>query len=160
MYGKILERLGNNNESITQDLTLTIKLFANNLFVEHLPLLLNEKIIPTLAQLKTEGYKLNISSNTGFIEGECLVKVLKTMNLLNYFEFCVFSDQIQASKPSNTFYQKVFDKTNVQKQEILHIGDNYLSDFCGATNFGFHALLIDNKDYSIREIKNFIHERT
>ena len=159
MYGKILERLGNAPESIHCELLSKIKLQANELFVQYLPFLLNENILHTLAQLKNDGFNLNISSNTGFIEGKYLVGVMQQLKLFDYFEFSIFSDEINASKPSFAFYQKVFDKMDVQKSEVLHIGDNYKADYLGAINFGFNALYIDNKDYTIRNIKKFLNER-
>ncbi len=159
MYCKILERLGIAPESIHCELLSKIKLYANELFVQHLPFLLNENILHTLAQLKNEGFSLNISSNTGFIEGKYLVGVMQQLKLFDYFEFSVFSDEINASKPSFAFYQKVFDKMDVQKGEVLHIGDNYKADYLGAINFGFNALYIDNKNYTIQNIKKFLNER-
>ena len=34
----------------------------------------------------------------------------------------------------------------MQKKEILHIGDSYECDYCGARRYGFQALLLDRSD--------------
>ena len=34
----------------------------------------------------------------------------------------------------------------LKKEEVLHIGDSYACDYCGAKRFGFAALLLDRSD--------------
>lgn len=158
MYKTILKRLGHKIDSIKSSELFEIKLAVNNLFYEHPPTLLNEQILNILKQLKHEGYSLNISSNTGFIEGIYLKQCIHLIDLFSHFDFLVFSDEINASKPSNRFFEEVFNQTKVKKQEILHIGDNRIADYEGAIFFGFQALLIDNHNYSINLIKEKINE--
>ena len=38
------------------------------------------------------------------------------------------------------------------------MGDNYLADFIGAQSFGFHALYLEDSEYSINLIKKKINE--
>jgi putative hydrolase of the HAD superfamily len=159
MYRTILKRLGYKSSLIDYNLLSEIKLQVNELYYEYQPMLLNDNIIKMLVQLKREGYSLNISSNTGFIEGAYLIKSSKLIELFGLFDFAVFSDEINASKPSSGFYENVFTRINGDKQEILHIGDNYRTDYLGALSFGFNALLIDNREYSIELIKKKIDEK-
>ena len=35
---------------------------------------------------------------------------------------------------------------DLEKDEMLHIGDSYACDYCGAKRFGFQALLLDRSD--------------
>lgn len=159
MYCSILNELGYDALLINDNLLTEIKLQINELFYEYQPSLLNDHIIKMLIRLKRDGFLMNISSNTGFIEGHCLVKSSYLAELFSFFDFLVFSDEINASKPSSEFYEYVWRKTKVEKNEIIHIGDNFSADFIGAKNFGFNALLIENSNYSIELIKREIDEK-
>ena len=87
------------------------------------------------------------------------MKLFKLIGLDSFFDFAVFSDEINASKPSPVFYENVFKRINGEKHEVIHIGDNYNADYIGAQNFGFNALLIDNREYSVELIKSKINEK-
>lgn len=159
MYCSILNELGYDTLLINDNLLADIKSQINELFYEYQPSLLNDNIIKILTQFKSDGFSMNISSNTGFIEGYCLTKTSNLVELFSFFDFLVFSDEINASKPSSEFYKNVFRQTNVKKNEIIHIGDNYSADYIGAKNYGFNALLIENSNYSIEFIKREIDEK-
>lgn len=157
MYSQVLLSLGNSVESVTHELLVELKQEANRLFVAHPPVFLNKHIPAILDELRQDGMSLNLSSNTGFIESDCLAGVLQAIGLYDYFDFCIFSDEIKASKPSPVFFQKVLENRNgVGKQEILHIGDNPNTDYKGAIDFGFNAFLITNQQYSINDIRKAI----
>ena len=153
MYQRILIQLGNTPHSITDKLFNQIKSKVRELFMDNLPGFLNSSIKPMLETLNNEGYILNISSNTGYIEGRTIVETLVALDISEYFVFCIFSDEIGASKPSFRFFEKVFEKANVEKTEVLHVGDNFKADYQGALKFGFKALHIKNQQYTINDIK-------
>ena len=94
----------------------------------------------------TEGKSINILSNTGFINGKTLRKILSFYELEDFISFQIYSDEVGYSKPNNEIFQLVFDQVNktreTQKKEILHIGDNSIADYNGAINFGFDAHLL------------------
>ena len=162
MYRSVLKRLGLKTDirdiKTYIDFDLVVKRI-NQLFFEYPPVLLNDSITNTLAYLKIEGYSLNISSNTGFIEGPFLRQFLFTSEIGKYFDFSVFSDEINASKPSKRFFECVHKSTSKKKSEILHIGDNYNADFLGASQYGFKAFLIENSEYSFELIQQAIDEK-
>lgn len=153
MYQKLLEKLVPEETSVTLDIAISLRKKADDLFGQYQPVFLNENIPQILSQLKEEGYVLNLSSNTGFIEGETLRTTLANMGILQYFDFLIFSDEINASKPSSHFFQHVYDHINVPKNAVLHIGDNPKADYQGAKNFGFNALLITDPNYTINDIR-------
>jgi putative hydrolase of the HAD superfamily len=156
MYRRILQQLGYSEESISYDMLKAIKLEAFDIFMKYQPDFLNESIPSMLHSLKNEGYSLNISSNTGFIEGHIINATLQNLNIADYFEFCIFSDEIKASKPSYAFFDKVIENIGLEKREILHIGDNYKADYEGAVKYGFKALHINNQQYTINDIKRHL----
>jgi putative hydrolase of the HAD superfamily len=158
MYRAILKRLGYKQVVDSAFLDNLVNRI-NQFFFEFPPVLLNSNIKGILATLKNEGYTLNISSNTGFIEGPFLRRYLQEGKLDKFFDFTIFSDEIDASKPSSHFFNIVHQNAKTEKHEILHIGDNYKADFLGATSFGFNALHIENGEYTLEQIKQSIDEK-
>jgi putative hydrolase of the HAD superfamily len=159
MYRAILKRLGHPDYEITNALLEELKNKLNALFLLYSPALLNDHIYKMLNILKDEGYSMNISSNTGFIEGDYVQIILKKLQIDHFFDFAIYSDQINASKPSARFFDVVYSQIKLKKHQVLHIGDNFKSDFIGASDFGFHALHIMDANYSIDYIKTKIDEK-
>ena len=161
MYSMILTALGSSVELITEEILNHIKFNIDSLFLDFKPFLLNEKVKITIENLKNDGYKLNLASNTGFIEGNVIINVLNELDLYDYFDFFIFSDEIGASKPSAFFYDCVYDKlkNNMNKNEVMHIGDNYYADFLGAIHYGFQALHICEQQFTYYDIIKEINER-
>lgn len=153
MYLNLLEKLLPDKTPITIEIAIGIRKQADLLFEEYQPVFLNENIPYILSGLKEHEYTLSLSSNTGFIEGETLRKTLKNMGIFQYFDFLIFSDEINASKPSSHFFQHVYNHINASKEEVIHIGDNPKADYLGARNFGFRALLITDPNYTINDIR-------
>lgn len=156
MYRRILQQMGNEPQSVSLELLQQIKFKVHDLFMKFPPGFLNTDVLPMLHFLKNEGYTLNISSNTGFIEGSTITDTLQHLRISEYFVFCIFSDEIGASKPSIGFFDKVFEQVTVGRGEVLHIGDNYKADYEGALRYGFKALHINNQQYTINDIKRYL----
>ncbi|MFV8367617.1 HAD family hydrolase [Flavobacterium sp. XS1P27] len=116
------------------------------LFLEHKPQLLFPKIDCLFDEIKSQGKTMNILSNTGFVKGYTLRKIIEYYQLNQYFDFQIYSDEIGFSKPNHKTFQLVYDQINSSKQlikkEVLHIGDNIVADYNGAKNFGFEAYLL------------------
>lgn len=152
MYRELLQRLAPEND-VSIETAINLREQADALFLEYRPVFMNEGIPHILSQLKEEGYILNLSSNTGFIEGQTLRTTLADLGILQYFDFLIFSDEIDASKPSSHFFQQVYNHIDAAKEDVLHIGDNPKADYQGAKNFGFNALLITDPNYTINDIR-------
>lgn len=123
--------------TLTEDLLLQCK-----------PILLHDNIPSLLKQVHEKGKTMNILSNTAFIKGSSLRKVLASYGLDQYFAFQAYSDETGYSKPSLHMYQYAYNEMQkidtIAKHEVLHVGDNRISDYHGAINFGFDAHLIIN----------------
>jgi len=121
---------------------------TEDLLMQYKPVLLYPEIPEMLRQLKAEGKTMNILSNTAFIRGSALRKVLDAHGIGEYFAFQAYSDETGYSKPGTEMYQYAYDNIlkigDIQKHEVLHVGDNPLSDHQGALQFGFAAHLITN----------------
>ena len=116
------------------------------LFLNYKPELIFPDIKLQFEKIAAEGKSINILSNTGFINGKTLRKILSFYELEDFISFHIYSDEVGYSKPNNEIFQLVFDQVNktkeTQKKEILHIGDNSIADYNGAVNFGFDAHLL------------------
>ncbi|MFC6268972.1 HAD family hydrolase [Frigoriflavimonas asaccharolytica] len=148
-YLLILNALGKKFEDVTN---VQLNLYfqeMDQLFLENLPVILWDNIEDQLIRIKNEGKTSSILSNTAFIRGETLEKMLQKLGISSYFSFKIFSDEVKISKPNpNIFdlvHQSVKKIKQVEKNEILHIGDNAFADFQGAKNFGFNAQLVEKQ---------------
>ncbi|MFH7019063.1 HAD family hydrolase [Flavobacterium sp. FlaQc-47] len=119
---------------------------TERLFMEYKPVLMFSNIKELFHEITQENKSINILSNTAFIKGRTLRKLLAYYELADYFKFQIYSDEVGFSKPNNEIFQLVFDEVNafkkVEKKEILHIGDNSIADYNGALKYGFDAHLL------------------
>lgn len=118
------------------------------LFWRYKPELILEKLPFTLEALHKEGITMNILSNTGFIRGANLRKLLDFYELSRFFSFQVYSDEVSLSKPNYLIFDKVFTEisktTTLVKNQVLHVGDNPEADVKGAAAYGFETWLIQH----------------
>ena len=116
------------------------------LFLKYKPELLYDNIPQLFKEITEQEKTINLLSNTAFIKGNTLRKILSYYELDSFFKFQIYSDEVGLSKPNNEIFQLVFDQANeikpITKKEILHVGDNIVADYNGAINFGFDAHLL------------------
>lgn len=116
------------------------------LFLEYKPVLIYPEIGKLFAEITQQQKTINVLSNTGFIKGKTLRKLLLHYELDTCFSFQIYSDQAGLSKPNPALFELVYGEIkslkSIEKKEILHIGDNIRADYNGAMQFGFDALLI------------------
>lgn len=89
---------------------------------------------------------LGITSNTPTRHMESILPMVDCLH--DRFSWFVCSQDVGHEKP----YGEIFDASLQQArfwspdllpQEVLHIGDSYTNDYCGAKAYGFEALLLD-----------------
>ena len=95
---------------------------------------------------------LGITSNTPIRHMESVLPMLDCLH--DKFSWFTCSQEIGHEKPSPQIFQDAFEKAkfwlgdpHLEKEEILHIGDSYTNDYCGARAYGFQALLLDRSDH-------------
>ena len=131
-----------------------------DLFLKYPPILYNNITKVILEKLFDSNITLSLASNTAFIMGDTLDLVLKDEGLLNFFKFQKYSDKLNRSKPSKDFFNSVYksvlslNERIILKSNILHVGDNFLADIQGASNFGFKTFQINSNSFSINDIFN------
>jgi len=95
-------------------------------------------------------YLLGITSNTPTRHMESVLPMLN--NLHDKFSWFVCSQDVGHEKPSNEIFEASYQQAkfwlpDLQKDEVLHIGDSLACDYCGAKAYGFQALLLDRSDH-------------
>lgn len=145
MLARLLLKLGYRPDAGDSERTVEIGRRMNALFLEFPPLLIEPDLTERLRNLSRR-FSLNISSNTGYIEGDTLESALRVLDIHKHFAFFVFSDRIKKSKPHRDFFSCVADSRSkdIRNAETLHVGDSWLADILGARFFGFQARLHRN----------------
>ena len=142
----MLDALGKDIEAIDGENLNQFFQQVDDLFLNNMPVLLWKNIEEQLIEIKEKNKTASILSNTAFIHGDSLRKVLGHLGLADYFSFMIFSDEVKASKPNLRVFEIMFDKINdfrtLEKKEILHIGDNQIADYDGAKTFGVNSKLV------------------
>ena len=100
---------------------------------------LYDGVIDLLETLKKMGKKIYLLSNAqrSFTENE-----LNMLGLTKYFDGIVISSDEECSKPDTNYYQILFNRYGLKKQDSIMIGNDYLSDIGGAADFGIDSLYI------------------
>ena len=117
------------------------------LFLHYMPELIDPTIGELFEAIKAQGKHISILSNTAFIAGRSLRKVLVHYGLDKYFSFQLYSDELKSSKPDRSVFRKAFWEASalrpLQAKDFLHIGDNPIADYQGALDAGYSALLVE-----------------
>lgn len=127
------------------------------MFKKHPPRLLDDSIPSLLSDLKNKGITLNIASNTSFAGGEYLRTTLVHHDIAQYFDFMIFSDEVNVFKPNQEFFQKIYFEIphSLFTNEVLHVGDNPYADIKGASDYGFQTLLFTPKSPNYEKIYEY-----
>ena len=86
-------------------------------------------------------YSLAVISDAIVSPGSVLRKILESQDLLQYFDHFVFSDEIGNAKPEPVVFNSVYEKFNIQPDELVHIGDREHNDILGPIKMNSHAIL-------------------
>jgi FMN phosphatase YigB (HAD superfamily) len=129
------------------------------IFLEDLPKTMYEidVLVKCFEDLKLKGYSLNISSNTAYIKGKTLIKVLESLQIKKYFDFFIFSDEIKSSKPSTKFFDCLIyncTKLGVSRNNITHIGDSLEADISGAQQSKIKSFYVNKNEFKLVDFLN------
>jgi len=157
MYLMVISRI-NDNKIFLADIDISALYHQMEvLLFEYMPLIYAADIPEILAHIKQNAdCTTNILSNTGFIKGVTLRKVLIELNIAQYFDFQLYSDEAGLSKPNQAFFQLLLAKIAMFKQiplnQIIHIGDNIKADIWGADSAGIHSLQVNSNNVSLNKL--------
>ncbi len=77
--------------------------------------------------------------------GTDLVSLLHAHDVSAHFDFVVASATVGAAKPHPDIFHYALARAELQANEVLYIGDSYISDVLGARAVGIAAVLIDRE---------------
>ena len=84
---------------------------------------------------------VGLISDSGISPGASLYKLLERHGFAEYFQVCVFSDEIGVAKPQAAMFHAAATGIRSDLDCILHIGDLEPTDILGAMNCGATAAL-------------------
>lgn len=100
---------------------------------------LYDETIELLELLKEKGKKIYLLSNAQQIFTEYEIKAL---GIYDYFDGVLLSSDESCRKPSGEFFRHLFERYDLEKEESVMIGNDWISDIEGANNFGIDAVYI------------------
>jgi putative hydrolase of the HAD superfamily len=97
-----------------------------------------------LTDLKAAGLRLGLICNTGRTPGWALRKLLRAFDMEGHFSAMLFSNEEGVRKPSPQIFQRLLERLGgLQPGEVIHVGDDPLTDVRGAIAAGLVAILLD-----------------
>jgi putative hydrolase of the HAD superfamily len=130
------------------------------LFFKYPAVIYSNETISTLKKLKkNDGVSMSILSNTGFIKGSTLRILLENMKLSAFFDFQLYSDEVNMSKPNYDFFALMIEKIYYKRpnddlifDDVIHIGDNPIADIAGAYKLGINSFQINSNKNTIADL--------
>ncbi len=125
---------------------------------EFLPIIYDPKTAEVLDQIKQKNSStIGLLSNTAFIKGSTLRKVLTELDIIQYFDFQLYSDEMNLSKPNKLAFELMIQlasakHTELCRSQIVHVGDNYRADILGASAVGISTFQINSNQNNITNL--------
>ena len=95
--------------------------------------------VELLCGLREAGKKVYLLSNaqTSFTYPE-----MKALGIADYFDDIFFSSDLEVKKPSTKFYEALFEKHGLKKEDSVMVGNDRFADVQGALDFGIEAIYL------------------
>ena len=100
--------------------------------------------LDVLISLQRKGYCIGIISNFDSCLEQIVYDRLKLSGIIDH----VYVSQTEGvEKPNPKFYERFFQKHNIEKSNSFYVGDSYVLDFVPATAIGLKAWLFDEFNF-------------
>ncbi|MDP4149561.1 MAG: HAD-IA family hydrolase [Bacteroidota bacterium] len=155
LYLKVLCQINDDDPAVCEKMDMKwLMQEMDNLLFRYPPDLFSGETASVLSRLKQGEASLSLLSNTAFVKGKVLRRVLDDLGLAIFFDFQLYSDEEGWSKPNSKFFRLMTDEVmarrmDVRLSEIVHVGDNPGADIVGAKAIGIDGHLINSNDNSI-----------
>ena len=110
-------------------------------------------VLPTIIESTKElfvnssqNYRIGLISDTEMTPGKFLIQILEKLDLRQFFDAFVFSDEIGFYKPNSKLFQTALSKLECNPNESLHIGDYLHTDIIGAQSFDMNTIWINRHE--------------
>lgn len=104
------------------------------------PTLMHTDIKQLFTDIVASGKEMAIISNTGLVDSSAARNALHVHDLDQYITHHLYSDKAGLTKPHPRIFEMLIDQSERQPHEILHIGDNYTTDYEGPQRAGFRSM--------------------
>ena len=125
-----------------------LKLFEDNWSVF-------DDVYTVLEKIYNMGYKLCVISNGDLSQQ---TDKLKRTDIYKFFEIITTSSEYEYSKPNPKLYETIIERFNINKDEMLMVGDQVEKDVGPCLSIGIDAIWLNRKgkEYSgdVKEIRN------
>ena len=157
MHLMVISFINDNQFNLYEIDTAKLQADMETLVLSRMPVIYSPVTIEVLDHLKQKGgCTMSLLSNTGFIKGATLKKILVELKMDQYFDFQLYSDEVGMSKPNPALFnlmlqhiKQVNPEKDITLNNIIHIGDNPKADVGGANTAGIKSLLINSNNQSI-----------
>lgn len=157
MYLMVISLINGDSLNIDEIDYTALHLQMEGLLFKYPPQMYSAVTTEVLEHLKQKsGATFSLLSNTGYITGKTLRKVLALYGLDNYFDFQLYSDEAGMSKPNREFFKTMLNNIdicnsgkNIPLKSIIHVGDNPKNDQQAADAIGISSLLINSNQTTI-----------
>ena len=116
-----------------------VELYAH--FATAEPWFVYPDVFPALNKWQQQGIELAVVSNFD----SRIYAVLKALNLAEYFTSVTISTEVGAAKPDSQIFTAALQKHNGIAEDVLHIGDSFKADYCGAKAAGLKAIWLNRQ---------------
>lgn len=134
VFHRLLEAKGLNiNEEKMRQIGMTFRSLSIN------SIQLFDGVPELLSRLRKAGKKVYLLSNAQRIFTEPEMKML---GIYDRFDDILYSSDAGIKKPSIHFYESLFQKHGLEKEESVMVGNEYCADIQGAERFGIDSMYI------------------
>ena len=114
-----------------------------------------DDVYDVIFKLHSLGYKLGVISNGDLSQQS---DKLRRTGIYDFFDIVTTSSEYAYSKPDIRLYESIVDRFNIDKDNMVMIGDQAEKDVLPCLEIGIDAIWLNRKNkpntYSVKEIKN------
>lgn len=134
---QVLELLG--IDTIDDEALAALEDAYGNAILDHLPSVV-DGAHEVLRELRANGFRIGLISNTGRTPGSALRDVLQRLDLRDSFDVMLFSNEHGECKPQPSIFRALVDGLDAAPEDVLFVGDNLYVDVYGAQRSGLRAV--------------------
>lgn len=99
------------------------------------------EVLETLDRAQRRGFVQGVISDWG----TDLVPILHAHEVTKHLDFVVASAAVATAKPHPDIFRHALARADLRPDEVVYVGDSYISDVLGARNVGIDAILVDRE---------------
>lgn len=108
---------------------------------------------PLFQEYKARGIRIAVLTD---LTAHIQYRKLERLNLIDYIDCIVTSEEVGEEKPSSSVFTLVLDKLNLNADEVIMVGDSQSKDIDGAINCGMKAMLFRGEEEFIESQKRLL----